>query len=217
MRKRPQRVTPWFNDARRRLVFRAKLCIWRRCLSSREQGEAWQEQDALNHHPKDGGSDERNSRVSSQGFLTGISRHSIPTSMAASHLGYRSEFTPRPCAQAADPSTFPAPGNGAAATFSSRPSLIPLRYGQRDGARDRSPARASPRETRRSRCRDWHRACRPACVSATREEILDAAAVGEAHALGMTCRNRFERGLPDRESRLSMSGSSTRLPIGAVS
>ena len=30
----------------------------------------------------------------------------------------------------------------------------------------------------------------------TREEVLDAPAVGEAHALGMTCRNRFERGLP---------------------
>jgi len=87
LRKRPQRVTPWFNDARRRLVIGAKLCIWQRCLSSREQGEAWQEQDALNHHLKDGGSDERNSRVLSQGFLTGISRHSIPTSMAASHLG----------------------------------------------------------------------------------------------------------------------------------
>jgi hypothetical protein len=31
-----------------------------------------------------------------------------------------------------------------------------------------------------------------------REVVLDAPAVGEAHALGMTGRNRFERGLPDQ-------------------
>src|SRR5215469_4519877 len=40
-------------------------------------------------------------------------------------------------------------------------------------------------------------AVRHACPR-TREEVLDAPAVGEAHALGMTCRNRFERGLPDQ-------------------
>src|SRR6516225_5330937 len=75
--------------------------------------------------------DERNSRVSPQGFLTGISRRSIPTSMAASHLGVVVDpnSPPHPCAQAADP----VPGNGAAATPSSRPSLIPLRYAHQVG------------------------------------------------------------------------------------
>jgi len=77
--------------------------------------------------------------VSPQGFLTGISCHSTPTSMAASHLGVVSDLNspPHPCAQAADPGIFPLPGNGAAATLSSRPSLIPLRHGRQVGC-DRS-------------------------------------------------------------------------------
>src|SRR6516225_10708483 len=58
--------------------------------------------------------DERNSRVSRQGFLTGISRHSIPTSMAASHLGVVVDpnSPAHPCAQSADPGFFPHPEMG---------------------------------------------------------------------------------------------------------
>jgi len=68
--------------------------------------------------------------VSPQGFLTGISRHSIPTSVAASHLGVVVDpnSLPHPCAQAADQGILPVPGNGAAATLSSKPSLTALRY-----------------------------------------------------------------------------------------
>jgi hypothetical protein len=40
--------------------------------------------------------------------------------------------------------------------------------------------------------------CRMTGYAFANRHFCDAAAVGEAHALGMTRRNRFERGLPDQ-------------------
>jgi hypothetical protein len=47
-----------------------------------------------------------------------------------------------------------------------------------------------------------------------REVVLDVPAVGEAHALGMTGRNRFERGHPDQRIEDLDERLVDRLPIG---